>query len=82
MNKSTINNKLAILSMVVISIFYCLSSNSYAEITPGPNDVFVRVIDCGAALCCVVKMPENKYMIYDAGNYEDGEKKHPARSRN
>jgi len=36
---------------------------------PGPNDVFVRVVDSGAALCCVVKMPGNRFMIYDAGNY-------------
>lgn len=31
------------------------------------NDVYVRVIDVGAGLCCVVVMPDNHYMIYDAG---------------
>ncbi len=36
------------------------------------DDVFVRVIDVGAGLCCVVKMPDNHYMIYDAGNYVGG----------
>ncbi len=32
---------------------------------------FVRVVDVGAGLCCVVALPDNHYMIYDAGNWED-----------
>jgi competence protein ComEC len=36
------------------------------------DGVFVRVVDVGAGLCAVVKMPGGHYMIYDAGNYNDG----------
>src|SRR5882672_7103594 len=32
------------------------------------TDVLVRVIDVGAGLCCVVKMPQDHFMIYDAGD--------------
>lgn len=35
------------------------------------DGVFVRVVDVGAGLCAVVKMPGGHYMIYDAGNYND-----------
>ena len=33
----------------------------------GPEDLLVRVVDVGAGLCCVVKMPGDYYMVYDAG---------------
>ena len=33
------------------------------------QEVFVRVADTGVALCCVVRMPGNHYMVYDAGNW-------------
>ena len=36
------------------------------------QEVFVRAVDSGAALCCVVRMPGDHYMIYDAGNYSGG----------
>jgi beta-lactamase superfamily II metal-dependent hydrolase len=29
--------------------------------------VEVRVVDVGAGLCCIIKMPGNKYIVYDAG---------------
>lgn len=31
----------------------------------------IQVVDVGAGLCCVVTAPGPRYMIYDAGNYED-----------
>lgn len=37
----------------------------------GADDVYARVVDVGAGLCCVVRMPGNHYMVYDAGNYTD-----------
>jgi competence protein ComEC len=43
----------------------------------GEEDVFVRVIDVGAGLCCVIAMPDadgdkkKDFVIYDAGNYID-----------
>lgn len=53
-------------------ILICLLVSTALFAQPGPNDVFIRVIDSGAALCCVVQMPGNQYMIYDAGNYTGG----------
>ena len=38
---------------------------------PVSADVYTRVVDVGAGLCCVVAMPNGHYMIYDAGNFED-----------
>jgi hypothetical protein len=57
--------------LVVLCIVGCLDVHAF-DPAPGDDDVFVRVVDCGQALCCVVKMPGDKYMIYDAGNYTDG----------
>ncbi len=31
----------------------------------------MRVVDVGAGVCIVVKMPDDQYMVYDAGNYRD-----------
>jgi hypothetical protein len=56
---------------VLLSIYLCVPARLWA-IQPGPQDVFVRVVDSGAALCCVVQMPGPQYMIYDAGNYTGG----------
>ncbi len=42
------------------------------------EDVFVRVVDVGDGLCCVLSMPDadgdgtREFCIYDAGNYVDG----------
>ncbi|MBI4719207.1 MAG: MBL fold metallo-hydrolase [Planctomycetes bacterium] len=44
---------------------------SACALTPGPNDVLVRVADVGAGLCCVVQMPGSHYMVYDTGNWKD-----------
>ncbi len=30
--------------------------------------VHVRIVDCGQGLCCLIEMPGDKYMIYDAGS--------------
>ena len=35
---------------------------------PEANAVFVRVVDVGAGLCCVIQMPGNRFAIYDAGD--------------
>ena len=51
------------------AILICLFVSTSLFANYGPTDVFVRVVDSGAALCCVVGMPDNRYMIYDAGNY-------------
>jgi competence protein ComEC len=55
---------------LTIGLFVAASLPALGQ--PGDNDVFVRVVDVGSGLCCVVKMPGDHYMIYDAGNYTDG----------
>ena len=50
----------------------CVSAPVTAAIQPGSNDVYIRVVDVGAGLCAVAVMPQNYYMVYDAGNFVDG----------
>lgn len=38
-------------------------------LTPGPDDLHVRVVDVGAGLCCIVRMPGDHYMVYDTGSW-------------
>ena len=44
-----------------------------SPLNPQENDVFVRVIDCGAGLACVVKIPgkagDHHYLVYDTGHW-------------
>ncbi|MGI8908370.1 MAG: ComEC/Rec2 family competence protein [Candidatus Sumerlaeaceae bacterium] len=37
-------------------------------------DLLLRVVDVGAGECCIAKLPGGHYIIYDAGNYQDGGK--------
>jgi len=32
------------------------------------QEVEVRIVDVGAGLCAIIKLPDNKFIIYDAGN--------------
>jgi beta-lactamase superfamily II metal-dependent hydrolase len=36
---------------------------------PEDGAVFVRVVDTGAALCCIIKTSDNQFIIYDAGHW-------------
>jgi competence protein ComEC len=37
--------------------------------SPVSRDMIIRVIDVGAGLCVAIKLPDGKYIIYDAGHY-------------
>lgn len=39
-------------------------------LNPEDGAVFIRVVDVGPGLCCVVKIPGDHYLIYDAGYYQ------------
>lgn len=39
---------------------------------PGPEDVYVRIVDVGPGLCAVVLVPGGQSMVFDAG-YWNGE---------
>ena len=36
------------------------------------GDMVIRVLDVGAGLCVAIRLPNGKYIIYDAGNYRSG----------
>ena len=55
---------------ISLGVVFVLCGNVQA-LEPLDDAVFIRVVDVGAGLCCVIKMPGNHYMIYDAGNHED-----------
>lgn len=58
-------NNLAIRFLALLG-FVFLASTSLA-LTPGPDDVYVRVIDVGAGECCVIRLPGGHNVIFDAG---------------
>jgi len=56
-------------------LFLFLLTEKTPALEPEAGAVFARVVDVGAGLCCVVKMPGNHYMLYDAGNGHSAEAK-------
>ncbi len=56
------------LTLVLALAFLPLAAS--AQLTPGPNDVYVRVVDGGAGLCTVTAIPGPFYMVYDAGHWQ------------
>jgi beta-lactamase superfamily II metal-dependent hydrolase len=43
-----------------------------AELHPGPNDVYIRIVDTGAGLCSITRIPGDPdpyFMVYDAGHW-------------
>ncbi|OGU94285.1 MAG: hypothetical protein A2220_11075 [Ignavibacteria bacterium RIFOXYA2_FULL_35_10] len=49
---------LLIIGLLIINLF------SYAK-----DSLYVKVLDCGQALCCLIRCPDGKIIIYDAGDY-------------
>jgi beta-lactamase superfamily II metal-dependent hydrolase len=57
-------------------VLLALGSGSVPTTSPftQSSDAVIRVIDVGAGLCCVAKIPGpegDHYLIYDAGNFRD-----------
>jgi len=42
-------------------------------LTPGPADLYVRVVDVGPGLCTITETPNGHYMIYDAGHWQSSQ---------
>ena len=40
-----------------------------ASVIAQTDEVYIRVIDVGPGLACIVKLPDNHYMVYDAGHW-------------
>ena len=53
--------------ITIISVFLIVQSAH--ALSPEPDAVFVRVIDVGPGVSCVIKMPGDFYMVYDAGHW-------------
>jgi beta-lactamase superfamily II metal-dependent hydrolase len=51
---------------LVVVLFLTVGESFGLE--PKPDAVFVRVVDVGAGECCIIKLPGNHNIIYDAGN--------------
>src|SRR5574341_373599 len=48
-------------------------------LTPGPADLYVRVVDGGPGLCTITKIPNGHYLIYDAGHWQSTQRLAAAR---
>ena len=57
--------KLAVLLILLLSLTFSTSAQ--------PDQfVQIRIVDCGQGLCCLIKTPDGKNAIYDAGSKEGG----------
>ncbi len=57
-----------LIALIVAAV--CLCDTAWS-LTPEAGAAFVRVVDVGAGLCCVIKIPGGHNIVYDAGNFED-----------
>ncbi len=60
--------RLALLLLAIV----CYSPSWAAHQDAPEEPVYIRVVDVGAGLCTITRIPGNHFMIYDAGTYEDG----------
>ncbi len=54
--------------LIGLSALFGLSASAAA--VTGEKETYIRVVDAGNALCVIVRTPDLKYMLYDAGNYK------------
>ena len=40
-----------------------------ASVQAQTDEVYIRIIDVGPGLACIIKLPDNHYMVYDAGHW-------------
>jgi beta-lactamase superfamily II metal-dependent hydrolase len=58
-------------TILIFLFLFVFTARSYS--LPIEEDaVFVRIIDTGPGLACVIRMPGDHYMIYDAGHWAGG----------
>lgn len=63
----TVPLRAAVLALVLL----CNLTPSASGLEPEPDAVFIRVVDVGGGLCCVVLLPDDQYFVYDTGNFDD-----------
>lgn len=57
------------LRLAVVAVFALSACQTAPALEPEDGAVFVRVLDVGPGLACIVVMPGDRYMIYDAGHW-------------
>lgn len=40
-----------------------------AALEVDPEDVYIRIVDVGAGLCAIIRIPRGRFMVYDAGHW-------------
>ncbi len=55
--------------MALFPLFLAISS--LQGLQPGPDDLYVRVVDVGPGLCTITRVPGGRYMVYDAGHWSN-----------
>jgi len=53
--------------LALLAIAWPLSAQ--AELVPGDDDLYVRVVDVGPGLCTVTRAPGPHFMVYDTGHW-------------
>jgi len=64
------------LMVLLVALFTTVGANATTT-----DYVHVRIVDVGAALCCLIELPDNHYMIYDAGYNEQATQEDQAAAR-
>lgn len=54
--------------LILFALAISLAPSARA-LDPTDSGVFVRIVDSGNGLCCVVKLPWKRYIVYDAGHW-------------
>lgn len=55
---------------MIHALSIALAVQAAGGLTPGPADLYVRVVDVGPGLCTITEVPNGHYLIYDAGHWQ------------
>lgn len=53
----------------LLALFTFWASSAFAA--PAPDDIYIRVVDVGAGLCVVTKIPGDRFFVYDTGDFRN-----------
>jgi hypothetical protein len=60
------------MTKAAIATLFLLSKAGFAELNPGPNDVYIRVVDTGPGLCTITRIPgvhKPHFLMYDSRHW-------------
>jgi beta-lactamase superfamily II metal-dependent hydrolase len=60
------------LKLAVVLPSLMAATQASAALIPGPQDLYVRIVDNGAGLCTIVEIPGKHYLVYDTGHPSQG----------